>query len=121
MELVPFTHRYTYIPVERKEGRQLHPSVAKFLVGVTVKTTCIHSKHGYTEQCEVQRLRYRKIHVSEQACVVASPVTCTVDSLATGLVNIDALYMPPWTPLPAKVLRPMMNGLLPGNTLWDKA
>ena len=64
------------VPVEWKEGGQLHPSIAEFFVSIAVETTRVDTKHRNAKQRKGKRLRDGEKHVQPLRAVIATPMPC---------------------------------------------
>jgi hypothetical protein len=51
------------VPVEAKEGRELHPSVAKFFIGIATKATGIDAEHWDAKEGEGEGLGNAEVKV----------------------------------------------------------
>jgi hypothetical protein len=62
------------IPVEGKEGRELHPAIAEFFVSIAVETACVDTKHGNAKEREGKRLWDGEKHVQPLRGIIATPM-----------------------------------------------
>ena len=77
------------VAVEGEESGELHPSVAELLVRVTVKSACIDTEHGNTEECKVQSLGYTEVHVGKETGVITAPVSSPLACTSKGRPSND--------------------------------